>query len=58
MTQAVATVRRFDEADEARIIEVGPGDLFEVGPGHDSVVVGDERYVTIHFLGADEYAAK
>jgi hypothetical protein len=45
------------EMDDGRVIEVGPGDLFEIGPGHDSVVVGDEPYVSIHFLGADQYAA-
>jgi quercetin dioxygenase-like cupin family protein len=38
-------------------IEMGPGDLFSVGAGHDSWVVGDEPYVSLHFLGADDYAA-
>jgi hypothetical protein len=46
------------EMTDGRTIEVGPGDLFEIGPGHDSVVVGDEPYVSIHFLGADQYAAR
>jgi mannose-6-phosphate isomerase-like protein (cupin superfamily) len=32
-----------------------PGDLFHVPPGHDSWVVGDEPYVSLHFLGAGEY---
>lgn len=45
------------EMTDGRVVEVGPGDLFEIGPGHDSVVIGDERYVSIHFLGADRYAA-
>jgi hypothetical protein len=44
------------EMTDGRVVEVGPGDLFEIGPGHDSVVVGDEPYVSIHFLGADQYA--
>ncbi len=44
------------EMSDGRVVEVGPGDLFEIGPGHDSVVVGDEPYVSIHFLGADRYA--
>jgi quercetin dioxygenase-like cupin family protein len=35
-----------------------PGDLFYVPPGHDSWVVGDEPYVSLHFLGADEYASE
>jgi hypothetical protein len=37
--------------------DIGPGDLFEIGPGHDSVVLGDEPYVSIHLLGAAEYGA-
>ncbi|MFQ5794702.1 MAG: cupin domain-containing protein [Candidatus Bipolaricaulia bacterium] len=42
--------------DDGAEIELGPGDLFSIGPGHDSWVVGDEPYVSLHFLGADEYA--
>ncbi len=34
------------------------GDAFYVAPGHDSWVVGDEPYVSLHFLGADAYAKK
>ena len=45
------------EMADGRVFEVGPGDLFEIGHGHDSVVVGDERYIIIQFLGADEYAS-
>jgi len=36
--------------------ELAPGDLFAIGPGHDSRVIGDEPYVSIHLLGASEYA--
>ena len=39
---------------EVRVLE--RGDLFWVRPGHDSWVVGDEPYVSIHFLGAETYA--
>jgi mannose-6-phosphate isomerase-like protein (cupin superfamily) len=39
---------------EERVME--PGELFYVAPGHDSWVVGDEPYVSLHFLGAGEYA--
>jgi hypothetical protein len=40
-----------------RVIEMRPGDLFYVPPEpHDSWVVGDEPYVSLHFLGADHYA--
>lgn len=35
-----------------------PGDLFYVPPGHDSWVVGDEEYTSLHFLGADSYATE
>jgi len=41
---------------DGREVEMRPGDLFYVGPQHDSWVVGDERYVSLHFLGADVYA--
>ena len=39
-------------------VVVGPGDIFAVPPGHDSWVVGDESYVSLHFLGAQSYAKK
>ena len=33
------------------------GDLFYVPPEpHDSWVVGDEQYISLHFLGAEKYA--
>ncbi|HXZ78812.1 MAG TPA: cupin domain-containing protein [Terriglobales bacterium] len=44
--------------DDGRIIEMGPGDVFHIAPGHDSWVVGDEPYVSLHFLGADAYGKK
>ena len=36
--------------------ELRPGDVFYIPPGHDSWVVGDEPYVSLHFLGAEHYA--
>jgi quercetin dioxygenase-like cupin family protein len=33
------------------------GDFFFVPPGHDSWVVGDERYVSLHIMGSESYAA-
>jgi hypothetical protein len=33
-----------------------PGDIFAIPPGHDSWVVGDEPYVSLHLLGAADYA--
>src|SRR5438552_2756379 len=32
--------------DDGRIIEMKPGDLFYIAPGHDSWVLGDEPYVS------------
>ncbi len=42
--------------DDGREIELEAGDLYAIGPGHDSWVVGDKPYVSLHFMGADEYA--
>jgi uncharacterized RmlC-like cupin family protein len=40
-----------------RVLEMHPGDLFYVpAEPHDSWVVGDTPYVSLHFLGADHYA--
>lgn len=43
--------------DSGEVIEMRAGDVFYVPPGHDSWVVGDEPYVSLHFLGASDYAA-
>jgi mannose-6-phosphate isomerase-like protein (cupin superfamily) len=42
--------------DDGREVVMEPGDLFAIPPGHDSWVVGDEPYVSLHFLGAEDYA--
>ncbi len=42
--------------DDGREIDLIAGDLFAIGPGHDSWVVGDEPYVSLHFVGAEDYA--
>jgi mannose-6-phosphate isomerase-like protein (cupin superfamily) len=44
--------------DDGRIYTMKAGDAFYIGPGHDSWVVGDEPYVSLHLLGADSYAHK
>ena len=45
--------------DDGRVIELKAGDLFYVPPiPHDSWVIGDEPYVSLHFLGADHYAKR
>jgi len=40
------------------VIEMKAGDAFHITGAHDSWVVGDEPYVSLHFLGADEYTTK
>ena len=43
--------------DDGRIVELRAGELFYIPPiPHDSWVVGDVPYVSLHFLGADHYA--
>lgn len=38
-------------------VELAAGSLFYVPPvAHDSWVIGDEPYVSLHFLGAEQYA--
>jgi quercetin dioxygenase-like cupin family protein len=32
------------------------GDFFHVPPGHDSWVVGDDPYVSLHIIGGETYA--
>ncbi|HUK53249.1 MAG TPA: cupin domain-containing protein [Candidatus Binatia bacterium] len=47
--------------EDGRTHELRAGTLFHIPPGppgHDSWVVGDEPYVSLHFLGTDEYAMK
>jgi cupin domain len=42
---------------DGRVIELRPGALFHVpAEPHDSWVVGDKPYVSLHFLGAEHYA--
>ncbi|MEO5971892.1 MAG: cupin domain-containing protein [Sphingomicrobium sp.] len=43
--------------DDGRVIEMRAGDLFYIAPGHDSWVIGDAPYVSLHFMGAEDYAA-
>lgn len=43
--------------EDGRVIELRAGELFYIPPvPHDSWVVGDELYVSLHFLSADRYA--
>jgi len=44
------------QMDDGLYYEMKAGDLFYIAPGHDSWVVGYEPYVSLHFLGAEDYA--
>jgi len=43
--------------DDGRMVEMKSGDVFHIAPGHDSWVVGEEPYVSLHLMGAREYAS-
>ena len=43
--------------DDGGVVELRAGELFYVPPvPHDSWVIGDQPYVSLHFLGAERYA--
>jgi quercetin dioxygenase-like cupin family protein len=42
--------------DDGREVVMKPGDFFYIPPGHDSWVVGDEPYVSLHMMGSEDYA--
>lgn len=41
---------------DGTLIDLTPGTVFYIPPNHDSWVVGEERYVSLHFMGAEHYA--
>ena len=52
--EGVATVA----FEDGRVVELHPGTLFHVAAEpHDSWVVGDQPYVSLHFLNPREYAS-
>jgi quercetin dioxygenase-like cupin family protein len=53
----VVSGRSVAAMDDGALIEMKAGDVFYIPPGHDSYVVGDEPYVSLHFMGAADYAA-
>ena len=43
--------------DDGRVFELKAGALFYIPPvPHDSWVIGDEPYVSLHLLGSEQYA--
>ena len=53
----VVSGRAMAAMEDGSEVELVPGTLFHI-PSilHDSWVIGDEPYVSLHFLGADHYA--
>jgi Cupin domain len=43
--------------DDGREVVMSAGDFFYIPPGHDSWVVGDEPYVSLHIVGSESYAS-
>ena len=54
LVQSGAAIAAMEDGTE---IEMRVGDLFYIPPGHDSWVLGDEPYVSLHILGGEDYAA-
>jgi hypothetical protein len=48
-----AAVAKMDDGTE---LTMRAGDFFFIPPGHDSWVVGDEPYVSLHIMGGETYA--
>jgi mannose-6-phosphate isomerase-like protein (cupin superfamily) len=53
----VLSGRAVAKMDDGREVVMRAGDFFYIPPGHDSWVVGEEPYVSLHILGSEQYAA-
>jgi hypothetical protein len=42
--------------DDGTEMEFGPGDVYEIPPGHDGWVIGDEPAVGFEIMGAESFA--
>jgi quercetin dioxygenase-like cupin family protein len=43
--------------EDGRVVELRAGELFYIPPvPHDSWVIGEEMYISLHFLGAEKYS--
>ena len=52
----VLTGRLHVLADDGQEAELGPGEAYDIEPGHDGWVVGDEPVTSVEFTGAETYA--
>ncbi len=41
--------------DDGSVLEIGPGSVFDIPPGHDGWVIGDEPWVTDDYAGMRAY---
>ena len=45
--------------EDGHVVELRAGEMFHIPPApHDSWVVGDAPYVSLHFVGAEAYARR
>jgi hypothetical protein len=42
--------------DDGTEVDLGPGDVYRIAPGHDAWVIGDEPFVGVEFSSADRFA--
>jgi mannose-6-phosphate isomerase-like protein (cupin superfamily) len=52
----VLSGRAVAKMDDGCEVVMRAGDFFYIPPGHDSWVVGEEPYVSLHILGSEQYA--
>lgn len=50
-TQLLLSGRFAVEMDDGEYVEIGPNEVFDVPPGHDAWVIGDEPALIVDFLG-------
>ncbi|MGO9962591.1 MAG: cupin domain-containing protein [Acidimicrobiales bacterium] len=44
--------------DDGTELEIGPGDVFSIPPGHDGWTIGDEPCIVLDFAGMADYAKR
>ena len=50
-------IKKFDTPDESKPHVLEKGDLFYISSNpYDSWVLGDQKYISLHLLGAKKYA--
>jgi quercetin dioxygenase-like cupin family protein len=57
-TGVIVSGRQVVEMADGSRAELGPGDAFVIGPGHDAWVIGDEPCVSIDVSGRPDGAAR